>query len=137
MSWSMPAERAVHERTWMAFPREGQTLGDALAGKSGAIRNLSVALPGAPANAAVSGPFSIDAEKRVSGDFTVVVTDIEGIVTLVSTAAPQLEGVAGSIASAAGFVGRTENGKTTLQITVREGKASLGIIPLGQIPRLD
>jgi agmatine deiminase len=28
MPWSMPAEHAVHERTWMAFPREGATLGE-------------------------------------------------------------------------------------------------------------
>ncbi|GAB3617724.1 agmatine deiminase family protein [Okibacterium endophyticum] len=27
MSWSMPSETAPHERTWMAFPREGITLG--------------------------------------------------------------------------------------------------------------
>lgn len=29
MSWRMPAEAAPHERTWMAFPRPGLTLGDA------------------------------------------------------------------------------------------------------------
>jgi len=28
MTWRMPAETAQHERTWMAFPREGMTLGD-------------------------------------------------------------------------------------------------------------
>ncbi len=28
MTWRMPAETAPHERTWMAFPREGMTLGD-------------------------------------------------------------------------------------------------------------
>ena len=28
MSWRMPAETSQHERTWMAFPREGLTLGD-------------------------------------------------------------------------------------------------------------
>ena len=28
MSWRMPAETAPHERTWMAFPREGLSLGD-------------------------------------------------------------------------------------------------------------
>ncbi|MCK8478439.1 agmatine deiminase family protein [Microbacterium aurugineum] len=27
MSWRMPAETAPHERTWMAFPAEGETLG--------------------------------------------------------------------------------------------------------------
>lgn len=28
MTWRMPAETAPHERTWMAFPRPGVTLGD-------------------------------------------------------------------------------------------------------------
>ncbi|MGA0566819.1 agmatine deiminase family protein [Rathayibacter sp. KR2-224] len=28
MSWRMPSETAQHERTWMAFPRAGLTLGD-------------------------------------------------------------------------------------------------------------
>ncbi|MFS0895527.1 agmatine deiminase family protein [Microbacterium sp. 179-I 3D3 NHS] len=28
MSWRMPAETAPHDRTWMAFPAKGQTLGD-------------------------------------------------------------------------------------------------------------
>ncbi|MEI3865628.1 agmatine deiminase family protein [Microbacterium sp. CCNWLW134] len=28
LGWRMPAETARHERTWMAFPREGFTLGD-------------------------------------------------------------------------------------------------------------
>ncbi|MEH3089460.1 MAG: agmatine deiminase family protein [Microbacterium arborescens] len=28
MAWRMPAETAPHERTWMAFPRVGTTLGD-------------------------------------------------------------------------------------------------------------
>lgn len=28
MSWRMPSETAAHERTWMAFPREGYTMGD-------------------------------------------------------------------------------------------------------------
>lgn len=28
MSWRMPSETAPHERTWMAFPREGFTLGE-------------------------------------------------------------------------------------------------------------
>jgi agmatine deiminase len=31
MGWRMPSETAPHERTWMAFPREGFTLGDSAA----------------------------------------------------------------------------------------------------------
>lgn len=31
MAWRMPTETAPHDRTWMAFPREGPTLGDTAA----------------------------------------------------------------------------------------------------------
>ena len=33
MNWRMPSETARHDRTWMAFPREGNTLGDGEAWK--------------------------------------------------------------------------------------------------------
>ncbi|KAA0102187.1 agmatine deiminase family protein [Mycolicibacterium sp. P1-18] len=33
MSWRMPSETAPHDRTWMAFPREGYTMGDTTAAK--------------------------------------------------------------------------------------------------------
>lgn len=33
MTWHMPSETARHERTWMAFPREGTTLGEGEAWK--------------------------------------------------------------------------------------------------------
>ena len=32
MSWRMPTETARHERTWMAFPAEGETLGVTVGG---------------------------------------------------------------------------------------------------------
>ena len=28
MTWRMPAESEPHERTWMAYPRAGYSLGD-------------------------------------------------------------------------------------------------------------
>jgi agmatine deiminase len=36
MTWRMPSETAEHERTWMAFPREGATLGSTAAEKDAA-----------------------------------------------------------------------------------------------------
>ena len=33
MTWRMPSETAPHDRTWMAFPREGFTMGDSAAGR--------------------------------------------------------------------------------------------------------
>jgi len=33
MTWRMPSETAPHDRTWMAFPREGFTMGDSASGR--------------------------------------------------------------------------------------------------------
>lgn len=38
MAWKMPHEGAQHERTWMAFPREGITLGDGEEWREGGYR---------------------------------------------------------------------------------------------------
>ena len=38
MVWRMPPETAAHERTWMAFPREGYTLGSTGADARGGRR---------------------------------------------------------------------------------------------------
>lgn len=38
MAWRMPAETAPHERTWMAFPREGVTLGETAAEREAGYR---------------------------------------------------------------------------------------------------
>ena len=46
MAWRMPAETAPHERTWMAFPREGPTLGG-----TAALREEGYAAWAAVANA--------------------------------------------------------------------------------------
>jgi hypothetical protein len=122
---------------WLAGRRTGRTLGEALAGRSGEIRTLGIALAGTAGSVSVSGPFSVDDDRRISGDFAVAMANVDGIVALVSAAAPQFAGIAGSVASGIAFAGRTENGKTTMQITVRNGTASLGLIPLGKLPTLD
>lgn len=129
---------------WLSGTAAGLTLGEALAGKSGTIRSLRVAIAGGEAAATqeasgsvdVSGPFSIDAQRQVSGQFDLVVSDAPAIAALVSALAPDLAGIAGSVASGIAFAGRTENGRTTVRIDVDQGNASLGVIPLGSIPPL-
>lgn len=123
---------------WLSGELPGQTLREALAGKSGTLRALKVALPGvpSPASADFSGPFRVDREGVISGDFTLAVTDPRTIAGLVAALSPRAAGIAGSIASGIAFAGRTENGRTVIRLTVAEGKASLGIIPLGRIPPL-
>ena len=97
-----------------------------------------MALPGqpSPASADFSGPFQVDNDGVISGDFTLAVTDPQKIAGLVAALSPRSAGIAGSIASGIAFAGRTENGRTVIHLTVTGGKAALGVIPLGRIPPL-
>ena len=44
MAWRMPAETARHDRTWMAFPVEGQTLGESAAERDEGYETWSIDL---------------------------------------------------------------------------------------------
>lgn len=128
---------------WLSGRLPGQTIGEALAGRTGTVRVLRIAISAAdPAAAAatgsaeVSGPFQIAADGTVSGNFDLTVANPHAIASLVGSLAPQLSGFAGSVASAIGFAGETKNGRTTIRITVTDGAASLGVLPLGTIPPL-
>lgn len=131
---------------WLAGQSVGQTLGEALAGRNGTIRALRIgqspsgaapaALPGAPASAEVSGPFQVAPDGAISGDFQIALSDPAGIADLVGALNPRLAGTARTIASAVGMAGRPVDGRTVIDITVRDGRAALGFIPLGTIPPL-
>lgn len=122
---------------WLSGRRPGDTIGEALRGRSGALRSLaiSVAEPGR-GSAAVSGPFSVDGNGEVSGRFDVALIDAPAIADLAGRLVPDMRGIAGTIASGIGLVGRNENGRTVVRVDVREGEASLGFIRLGRIPPL-
>jgi hypothetical protein len=122
---------------WLAGRREGETPGEALAGKSGTLRSMKLALAGEGGGSAeVSGPFRFADDHTVSGQFDIVVADPDTIAGLVAKLVPQAAGIAGSIASGVAFAGKTENGRTTIRITVTDGQAALGVIPLGALPPL-
>lgn len=122
---------------WLAGRRNGVTPGEALAGKSGTLRSLKLALAGEGGGSAdVSGPFRFADDHTVSGQFDIVVTSPDTIAAFVAKLSPQAAGIAGSIASGIAFAGTTENGRTTIRITVTDGQASLGVIPLGALPPL-
>lgn len=122
---------------WLSGKLPGETVGEALAGRSGTVRSLKIALSGASgAGAELSGPFQVSADRRLSGDLDLAVTDPRQIAGIVAATAPQLAGVANSVATAIAFVGRQENGRSIIQLTIRDGKVAAGMIPLGKIPPL-
>ena len=118
---------------WLRDGLPGGRLEEAVRGSAGAIRSLRLALPGGGA-AEVSGPYSISDEGEISGDFALAVEDAQAIAGLVGTLVPSVQGIASSIASGLAFAGRQEDGRTVVDIQVREGRAQLGFIPLGRIP---
>ncbi|BDA86138.1 hypothetical protein Sa4125_36800 [Aureimonas sp. SA4125] len=122
---------------WLDGRRDGTTLGEALAGKTGVLRSLRLDLGGASAGSAeVSGPFRFADDHTLSGAFDIVVSDPQAIAALVAAVAPEAASIAGSLASGVAFAGTTENGRTTIRITVADGQAMLGVIPLGTLPPL-
>lgn len=123
--------------TWLSGQVPGETLGQALAGRTGTLRVLRLALAGIPDAASdLSGPFRIGGDGLVSGEFTLAVTDPQKIAGLLAAISPRSAGLAGSIASGIALAGKSENGRTVIRITVAEGDASVGFIPLGRIPPL-
>ncbi len=71
MTWRMPAETARHDRTWMAFPREGQTLGEAAAEKEecyAAWTAVALAVAEFEPVAMVVDPTELERARRMLGD---------------------------------------------------------------------
>ncbi len=119
---------------WLAGHMDGHTLGEALAGRAGTLRSLKLDL--GDASAELSGDFMVAADGILSGDFELAVADPQRIAALVAEAAPQLQSVAQSLASAIGFVGRRDNGRNIVPLSLRDGNLSAGVIPLGQVPAI-
>ncbi|MCP3053776.1 DUF2125 domain-containing protein [Aurantimonas marianensis] len=119
---------------WLAGRIDGDTLGEALAGREGALRSLK--LDFGEASAELSGDFAVAADGLVSGDFELAVADPQRIAALVGEAMPQFAPIAQSVASAIGFVARQENGRDIVALTLRDGNLSAGVIPLGQVPAI-
>ena len=71
MAWRMPAETAPHERTWMAFPRAGITLGDDAAGAEEAYAAWTAvahAVAGFEPVTMVVDPTELGRARRLLGD---------------------------------------------------------------------
>ncbi|WP_157944678.1 DUF2125 domain-containing protein [Mangrovicella endophytica] len=119
---------------WLNGRVAGRTPAEVLAGRTVTLRALK--LESGTAIAEVSGPISVGADGEISGDLKLAVADAQRIAALVAGVAPELAGVAGSVASAITFIGRPEDGRTVIALTIRDGEVAAGVIPLGSIPPL-
>lgn len=81
MAWRMPAETAPHERTWMAFPREGQTLGDSPAeraeGYAAWVTAAHAVAEFEPVTMVVDPTEIARAKRMLSGDITIVEAPVD------------------------------------------------------------
>jgi len=85
----------------------------------------------------VSGPMQINQRGLLSGRFNISVSEIQPIIRSLSQAFPQQSDLFQQAEVAAGLLNNGQAGNTIkLPITVREGQASLGLIPIGVVPPL-
>lgn len=105
---------------------------DSLRGEAGTLQDLTATLAGGGA-LSVSGPFEIDAEGRISGDFAVSASDLDRLIDTAKEAVPE---AAGAIETASGIIASLAggDGDLSVDITVEDGRARLGFIPIGDIP---
>ncbi|MEO0543517.1 MAG: DUF2125 domain-containing protein [Pseudomonadota bacterium] len=105
-----------------------------LRGKTGMLRRFAVRLTddrGLLAN----GPFSVSEVGLVDADISVRVIDVPGIVSELEVISPALSAAIGGFLQLQPLGG--DNGdEVAFDISVRDGQASIGFIPLGAIPRL-
>lgn len=118
---------------WLTQGLPGGRIETALRGRQGTLRQLRIALPTGGA-AEVSGPVSFSPGGEVSGDFRLALEDPNAIAAFAGQLFPGLGAVANTVAGGLAFAGRQEDGRTVVDIEVREGRAQLGFIPLGRIP---
>ncbi len=109
---------------------------NALYNSKGEMRNLTLDL-GNGMVGTVTGPFSIDGEGFISGEFSVTLKNIEGWRQNLTKAFPDEEGTV-LINNIANMLTALADGKneSTVKLNVRDGTAFLAFIPIGVLPQL-
>ncbi|AJY47493.1 hypothetical protein TM49_20375 [Martelella endophytica] len=104
-----------------------------LRGKSGILNQAVVVVGESNSNLALSGPFSFDQDGYLDGRFSFELTGIDAVSGALQLALPQ---AADLVATVTGLVKAFTSGQRTLSLDVRvaHGRATMGLIPLGQIP---
>lgn len=111
-----------------------QTLGQFLRGQSGTINTIGVKFADG-GGLSMSGPLSVDEAGLISGDLSVTFTEAEKLGQTVQKISPEIAVyLTPSLSAAAAAAKPGENPK--IDVTIRKGKAAIGIFPLGEIPAL-
>jgi hypothetical protein len=106
-----------------------------LRGQSGTVRAVSLDFTDG-GGLTLSGPVSLDEAGLLSGDLSITFSEAEKLGTTIEKIAPEIAAyVAPSLSLAASTAKPGENPRIT--VTIRKGRASIGLIPLGSIPALE
>ncbi|MEN0002414.1 MAG: DUF2125 domain-containing protein, partial [Pseudomonadota bacterium] len=105
-----------------------------LRGKNGEVRRLTLGLSD-DRGVLVQGPFSVSVDGLLDADLDVRVVDVPGLIADLQASAPRIAAAIDGILQLSTPTG--DNGdEAALTVTIREGRARLGIVPLGTIPPL-
>jgi hypothetical protein len=105
-----------------------------LRGQSGALRAVSLDFTGG-GGLTLSGPVSFDETGLLSGDLSLTFREADKLGKIIEGIAPEIAAyVAPSLSLAASTAKPGEN--PHIDVTIRKGRASIGLIPLGDIPPL-
>jgi hypothetical protein len=87
----------------------------------------------------IDGPFSLSADGLISGDFTVRIVDVPGVLAAARDVVPEFAPQIETLAAATPRQASMPDDELSLSFTVREGRVFAGLLPLGRIPpiRLD
>ena len=106
-----------------------------LRGQSATLRGISLDFADG-GGLTVSGPVSVDEAGLLSGDLSITFTEAEKLGKTIEKIAPEIASyVAPSLSLAASTAKPGENPR--INVTIRSGRASIGLIPLGDIPALE
>ncbi len=102
-----------------------------LRGQSGIVRTLALS-SGPDTGLSLSGPFSVAEDGKIDADFKVLVRDPRGLAVMLGDVFPEMRSeISGSLSGLA-LLGNTP----TLPLRIVKGRATLGFIPLGDLPPL-
>ncbi|MBB3148282.1 hypothetical protein FHS21_004725 [Phyllobacterium trifolii] len=106
-----------------------------LRGQTGTLRKVELSFEDG-SGIAISGPFSVADDGRISGDFKVTMRNPEGVAKVMQGIFPEAGNTISTVVQAMAFVPKDASGAPTLPITVKNGKMSVGFIGIGRLPAL-
>jgi hypothetical protein len=110
-------------------------IGRLLRGQSGTLRAASLDFADS-GGLTLSGPVSIDDAGLLSGDLSITFTEAEKLGKTIEQIAPEVASyISPSLSLAASTAKPGENPR--IDVTIRKGRASVGLFPLGEIPALE